>query len=103
MHRPFWLQPVFFYLERQLESAGGATVPCLLQGRFAGAWLCISSGSQIRDLGRQLGTRTYGAVRFDTMAQPISILPQGDRKFSILPSQFSIQPQDGGQSLAALR
>jgi len=48
-------------------------------------------------------TRPYEALRFGTLAQPISILPQGDRKFSILHSQFSIQPQDGGQSLAALR
>ena len=51
----------------------------------------------------RVDTRHYEALRFGTLAQPISILPQGDRKFSILHSQFSIQPQDGGQSLAALR
>ncbi|MBQ1405369.1 MAG: hypothetical protein IIZ00_04070, partial [Oscillospiraceae bacterium] len=38
----------------------------------------------------------YEALRFGTMAQPISILPQGDRKFSILPFQFSIQRQGLG-------
>ena len=54
-------------------------------------------------VGGRVDTRPYEALRFGTLAQPISILPQGDRKFSILPSQFSIQPQDGGQSLAALR
>ena len=37
-----------------------------------------------------------GALRFGTLAQPISILPEGDRKFSIFHSQFSIQPQDFG-------
>ena len=46
---------------------------------------------------RRVDTRPYEALRFDTLAQPISILPQGDRKFSILPFQFSIQQQDGGQ------
>ena len=51
----------------------------------------------------RVDTRPYEALRFGTLAQPISILPQGDRKFSILPFQFSIQQQDGGQSLAALR
>jgi hypothetical protein len=38
----------------------------------------------------------YEALRIGTLAQPISILPQGDRKFSILHFQFSIQPQDLG-------
>ena len=57
--------------------------------------------SALRDVGGQwsvgrVGTRAYEALRFDTLAQPISILPQGDRKFSILHSQFSIQQQDGG-------
>ena len=52
---------------------------------------------------RARGYAPYEALRFGTLAQPISILPQGDRKFSILHFQFSIQPQDGGQSLAALR
>ena len=50
----------------------------------------------------RVDTRPYEALRFGTLAQPISILPQGDRKFSILPFQFSIQQQEGGQSLAAL-
>ena len=59
-------------------------------------------GSVVDPCGR-VDTRPYEALRFGTLAQPISILPQGDRKFSILHSQFSIQPQDGGQSLAALR
>ena len=49
------------------------------------------------DLCGRVDTRPYKALRFGTLAQPISILPQGDRKFSILHSQFSIQPQDGGQ------
>ena len=59
-------------------------------------------GSVVDPCGR-VDTRPYKAARFDMLAQPISILPQGDRKFSILPFQFSIQQQDGGQSLAALR
>ena len=59
-------------------------------------------GSVVDPCGR-VDTRPYKALRFGTLAQPISILPQGDRKFSILHSQFSIQPLDGGQSLAALR
>ncbi|MBQ4302650.1 MAG: hypothetical protein II769_05985, partial [Oscillospiraceae bacterium] len=46
--------------------------------------------------GGRVDTRPYEALRFGTLAQPISILPQGDRKFSILPFQFSIQQQDGG-------
>jgi len=46
--------------------------------------------------GGRVDTRPYEALRFGTLAQPISILPQGDRKFSILHSQFSIQPQDLG-------
>ena len=54
-------------------------------------------------VGGRVDTRPYEVLRFGTLAQPISILPQGDRKFSILHSQFSIQPRDGGQSLAALR
>ena len=58
-------------------------------------------GSVVDPCGR-VDTRPYEALRFGTLAQPISILPQGDHKFSILHSQFSIQPQDGGQSLAAL-
>ena len=36
-----------------------------------------------------MDTRPYEALRFGTLAQPILILPQGDRKFSILHSQFS--------------
>ncbi|MBQ1405370.1 MAG: hypothetical protein IIZ00_04075, partial [Oscillospiraceae bacterium] len=63
----------------------------------------ISSGSQIRDLGRHLDTRPYEALRFGTLAQPFSILPQGDRKFSILPFQFSIQQQDGVGGRVATR
>ena len=34
-------------------------------------------------VGGRVGTRPYEALRFGTLAQPISILPQGDRKFSI--------------------
>ena len=44
-----------------------------------------------------MDTRPYKALRFDLLAQPISILPLVDRKFSILPFQFTIQQQDGGQ------
>ena len=40
-------------------------------------------------VGGRVDTRPYEALRFGTLAQPISILPQGDRKFSILNSQFS--------------
>ena len=79
-------------------------------GFFGGGLLSIRAGAWIRAatrgwrlFGGRVGTRPYEALRFGTLAQPISILPQGDRKFSILHSQFSIQPQDGGQSLAALR
>ena len=77
-------------------------------GFFGGALLSIRAGAWIRAptrgcVGGRVDTRPYEALRFDMLAQPISILPQGDRKFSILHSQFSIQPQDGGQSLAALR
>ena len=46
-------------------------------------------------VGGRVDTRPYEALRFGTLAQPISILPQGDRKFSILPSQFSIDTQGG--------
>ena len=67
----------------------------------AGAWIRAPTG--LVRIGGRVDTRPYEALRFDMLAQPISILPQGDRKFSILPFQFSIQPQDGGQSLAALR
>ena len=78
-------------------------------GFFGGALFSIRAGAWIRAptrravVGGRVSTRPYEALRFDTLAQPISILPQGDRKFSILNSQFSIQPQDGGQSRAALR
>ena len=61
------------------------------------------AGGSVVDPCWRVDTRPYEALRFGTLAQPISILPQGDRKFSILPFQFSIQQQDGGQSLAALR
>ena len=49
--------------------------------------------------GGRVGTRPYEALRFGTLAQPISILPQGDRKFSILHFQFSIQRQGLGAEL----
>ena len=68
---------------------------------MAGAW--IHAPTRLAVVGGRVDTRPCEALRFGTMAQPISILPQGDRKFSILPFQFSIQQQDGGQSLAALR
>ena len=61
----------------------------------AGAW--IRAPTRLEVVGGRVDTRPYEALRFGTLAQPISILPQGDRKFSILPFQFSIQPQDGGQ------
>ena len=77
-------------------------------GFFGEGLLSIRAGAWIRAptrrcVGWRVDTRPYEALRFGTLAQPISILPQGDRKFSLLHSQFSIQPQDGGQSLAALR
>ena len=77
-------------------------------GFLGGGLLSIRAGAWVRAptrrcVGGRVDTRHYEALRFGTMAEPISILPQGDRKFSILHSQFSIQPQDGGQSLAALR
>jgi hypothetical protein len=72
-------------------------------GFFGGALLSIRAGAWIRAptrgwrlFGGRVDTRPYEALRFGTLAQPISILPQGDRKFSILPFQFSIQQQDGG-------
>ena len=52
-------------------------------------------GSVVDPCGR-VDTRPYKALRFGTLAQPISILPQGDRKFSILHFQFSIQRQGLG-------
>ena len=73
-------------------------------GFFGGVLLSIRAGAWIRAptrgwrlFGGRVDTRSCEALRFGTLAQPISILPQGDRKFSILPFQFSIQPQDGGQ------
>ena len=68
---------------------------------FGGGLLSIRAGAWIRAPTRRsfygrVDTRPYEALRFGTLAQPISILPQGDRKFSILHSQFSIQQQDGG-------
>ena len=60
-------------------------------GSIALRAICSACG----ETGR-VDTRPYEALRFGTLAQPISILPQGDRKFSILPFQFSIQQQDGG-------
>ena len=66
----------------------------------AGAWIRAPTRRAV--VGGRVDTRPCEALRFGTLAQPISILPQGDRKFSILPFQFSIQQQDGGQSLAAL-
>ena len=74
-----------------------------VSGFFGGGLLSIRAGAWIRAptrlevVGGRVDTRPYEALRFGTLAQPISILPQGDRKFSILPFQFSIQPQDGGQ------
>ena len=69
-------------------------------GFFGGALLSIRAGAWIRAptrrcVGGRVDTRPYKVLRFGTLAQPISILPQGDRKFSILPFQFSIQQQDG--------
>ena len=69
-------------------------------GFFGGALLsirCGRVGTRPYKAGGRVGTRPYEALRFGTLAQPISFLPQGDRKFSILHSQFSIQRQDGGQ------
>ena len=82
-------------------------VPTAENGRFrffrrgsvvdpCGAWIRAPTRGW-RLIGGRVDTRPYKALRFGTLAQPISILPQGDRKFSILPFQFSIQPQDGGQ------
>ena len=71
-------------------------------GFFGGGLLTIRAGAWIRAptrlavVGGRVDTRPCEALRFGTLAQPISILPQGDRKFSILPFQFSIQQQDGG-------
>ena len=58
---------------------------------FGGALLSIRAGAWIRAptrlavVGGRVDTRPYKALRFDT-----------DRKFSILHSQFSIQPQGLG-------
>ena len=42
-------------------------------------------------IGGRVDTRPYKALRFGTLAQPISILPQetANSQFSILNSQFS--------------
>ena len=66
-----------------------------LQGAAsAGAW--IRAPTRLAIVGGRVDTHPYEALRFGTLAQPISILPQGDRKFSILHSQFSIQRQGLG-------
>ena len=67
-----------------------------LQGAAsAGAWIRAPTRGW-RLFGGRVDTRPCEALRFGTLAQLISILPQGDRQFSILPFQFSIQQQDGG-------
>ena len=60
----------------------------------AGAWIRAPTRRAV--VGGRVNTRPYEALRFGTLAQPISILPQGDRKFSILHFQFSIQRQGLG-------
>ena len=57
------------------------------------------------EAGGRRRARGYAPLRSDAFRNvgAANFNPQGDRKFSILPFQFSIQPRDGGQSLAALR